>query len=101
MNKQEHLLTVFAEELGELATEILALQKHVHKSLRFGIDDNHPHFASNRDRIEEEWQDVLGCIEKLREVEINIKPDIRAINAKISKIEKYLTYSKTNGTLSD
>lgn len=39
MDKQEHLMTVFAEELCELAVELLELQQHMLKAQRFGIDE--------------------------------------------------------------
>lgn len=99
MNKQEHLMTVFAEELGELATEILDLQKQVFKALRFGIDEQRDLPTSNRERIQSEWNDLLGCIDKLKEVGIELYPDAEAIEAKKTKIDKYCQYAKEQGTL--
>lgn len=99
MNKQEHLMTVFAEELGEVAIELLELQKQIFKAQRFGIDEQRDLPTSNRERIEAEWQDLLGAMEKLRDVGINLKPDIGAINAKMDKVERYCEYAKSLGAL--
>lgn len=99
MNRQEHLLVVFAEELGEVATELLSLQKQVSKALRFGIDEQRDLVTSNRERIQAEWQDLIGTMEKLAEVGINLIPDSTAISAKIEKVEKYCRYAETLGVL--
>lgn len=101
MNQQEHLITVFAEELGEVAVELLSLQKQLFKAMRFGIDEQRDLPTSNRERIEAEWQDLLGSVEKLRGASINLMPDIDAIQAKMMKIDKYMAYSKELGTLTD
>lgn len=100
MNKQEHLMTVFAEELGEVAMELLELQKQIFKAQRFGIDEQRDIPTSNRERIEAEWQDLLGSVEKLREVGICLQPDIAAIAAKMAKVDRYCDYAQTLGTLS-
>jgi len=100
MNKQEHLMTVFAEELGEVAMELLELQKQIFKAQRFGIDEQRDIPTSNRERIEAEWQDLLGSVEKLREVGIYLQPDIAAIAAKMEKVERYCDYAKSLGALS-
>lgn len=92
-------MTTFAEELGEVATELLSLQKQVFKALRFGIDEQRDLPTSNRQRIEAEWQDLLGCVEKLREVGIDLKPDIAAISAKMNKVERYCVYAESLGTI--
>jgi hypothetical protein len=99
MNKQEHLMTVFAEELGEVAMELLELQKQIFKAQRFGIDEQRDIPTSNRERIEAEWQDLLGSVEKLREVGICLQPDIAAIAAKMAKVERYCEYAQSLGTI--
>lgn len=99
MNEQEHLLVVFQEELGELAIELLNLQQHISKALRFGIDEQRDLPTSNRERIESEWNDLLGSLSKLQSVGINLKPDIEAINKKMEKIDKYVLYAKDQGTI--
>lgn len=99
MKSQEHLMTVFAEELGEVAIELLELQKQIFKALRFGIDEQRDLPTSNRERIEAEWQDLLGAVEKLRDAGINLTPDIAAIHAKMAKVDKYMAYAKDLGTI--
>jgi hypothetical protein len=101
VNKQEHLMTVFAEELGEVAIELLELQKQIFKAQRFGIDGQRDIPTSNRERIEAEWQDLLGSIEKLKEVGICLQPDVAAIAAKMAKVDKYCAYAKSLGALND
>ncbi|MCG7931986.1 MAG: hypothetical protein N0E44_18290 [Candidatus Thiodiazotropha lotti] len=100
MNTQEHLMVVFAEELGEVGAELLDLQKQVFKALRFGIDEMRDLPTTNRQRIEAEWQDLLGAMEKLRTAGIDLKPDIEAINRKMEKVDKYCAYAEELGTLS-
>lgn len=101
MNTQEHLMTVFAEELGEVAIELLDLQKQLFKALRFGIDEQRDLPTSNRERIEAEWQDLLGAVEKLRDAGIELTPNIQAIQTKMAKIETYCDYARDLGTLKD
>lgn len=101
MDTQEHLLVTFAEELGEVAVELLVLQKQLCKALRFGIDEQRDLPTSNRERIESEWQDLLGSVEKLRAHGINLTPDVRAIVAKMKKIDKYCEYARSEGTITD
>lgn len=99
MTEQENLLNIFKEELGELAIEILSLQQQVSKALRFGIDEQRDLPTSNRERIESEWNDLLGSIKKLQSVGINLKPDLNAIEKKMRKIDKYTDYSIRLGTV--
>ena len=100
MNQQEHALTIFAEELSELATEFLSLQKQTMKALRFGIDEQRDLPTSNRDRIEAEWQDLLGSVEHMRKHGISLTPDLAAIRAKLAKIDRYCDYAESLGALS-
>lgn len=99
MNHQENALIIFKEELGELAMEILSLQQQVSKAVRFGVDEQRDLPTSNRERIETEWQDLLGSMQKLRAVGVNLQPDLKAINAKMQKIEKYTEYGESLGTV--
>lgn len=100
MNQQENALVIFAEELGELAAEMLDVQKNVMKALRFGIDEQRDLPTSNRERIESEWQDLLGSIKNLEKHGIALRPDMAAIDAKLGKIERYNDYSESLGTVS-
>ena len=99
MNEQENLLVIFKEELGELAVEILMLQQQVSKAIRFGIDEQRDLPSSNRERIESEWNDLLGSIIKLKTVDINLIPDLEAVTRKMRKIDKYTDYGKSLGVI--
>lgn len=93
MNHSEHLLTVLAEECGEVAHE-------VHKALRFGLSDHSPHDATqttNAERIEFELGDLLAVVDLAVEAGLIRRP---APNGqKAAKVERFMTYAKNNGTL--
>lgn len=89
MTRLEHLLTIGAEECAEIA-------QRLSKSLRFGLDEIEPgQFLSNRQRVIEEVNDLLAALSMADLV----RTDGQAIAAKVTKIEKYLTYSAQQGTL--
>jgi len=93
MTEDQNAMLIFIEELGEVAIELLKLQNHVSKAIRFGIDEQRDLPISNRDRISAEWNDLLGSMEVLAKRGITLKPDIAAITAKVEKIERYTNYS--------
>jgi hypothetical protein len=97
MNEQQNALKVFEEELGELAIEILKLQQLVSKAIRFGIDERRDLPTTNRERIESEWNDLLGSMQNLGKAGINLMPNIAAITRKVEKIERYTEYGKQLG----
>lgn len=97
MTEQENLLVIFKEELGELAMEILSLQQQCSKAIRFGINEQRDLPTSNLERIEVEWNDLLGSMQKLTTVGINLTPNLESIAKKMQKIDKYTDYSKTLG----
>lgn len=99
MDEQQNALKVFEEELGELAIEILNLQHEVSKAIRFGIDEQRDLLTSNRERIEAEWNDLLGSLENLSKIGLTLMPNLDAVAAKIAKIERYTDYSKDLGTV--
>lgn len=99
MTPEQNALKIFEEELGELAIEILQLQQQVSKAIRFGIDEQHDLPTSNRQRIESEWNDLLGSLEHLSKVGIDLKPDLELVSRKIEKIERYTKYSVNLGTV--
>ena len=99
MDEQQNALKVFEEELGELAIEILKLQQNVSKAIRFGIDEQRDLPTSNRERIEAEFNDLLGSLDHLRKTGITLEPDFEAIAAKVAKIERYTKYSIKLGTV--
>lgn len=93
MTAKKDALILFGEELGELATEILKLQNSVSKAVRFGINDVYED-VSNHERIQEEWNDVLGSIVNLHSTGIDLSPRVMDIAAKLRKIRKYDAYAK-------
>lgn len=97
MTEDQNALLVFAEELAEVATELLLLQNQVSKAIRFGIDEQRDLPTTNRERITAEWNDLLGTVQVLAERGIELKPDIEAITAKVAKVERYTEYSKHLG----
>lgn len=97
MTEDQNALLVFAEELAEVAVELLKLQNQVSKAIRFGIDEQRDLPTSNRERITAEWNDLLGAVEVLAKRGIDLKPDIDAIAAKVAKVERYTGYSKELG----
>lgn len=97
MDKEQAALKVFEEELGELAIEILKLQQNVSKAIRFGVNEQRDLPTSNKDRIEEEWNDLLGSLRNLANVGVELKPNVAAVYKKMAKIEKYNDYSKLLG----
>lgn len=109
MTEQDNALLVFKEELGEFAVELidlqglitktLELQKLCSKAMRFGIDEQHDLRKSNRERIQSEWNDLLGSVQILAKHGINLSPNLQAIAAKMQKIEKYANYSIEQGTV--
>jgi len=101
MNEKQNALKVFEEELGELAIEILHLQQQVSKAMRFGIDEQRDLPTSNRERIESEWNDLLGSLVNLQLHGIELTPDVDAIAKKVGKITKYTSYSRQLGEVSN
>ena len=97
MNKTEHLLVCLMEECAEI-------QKSTAKALRFGLDDHAPDSEStNAEDIAIEIHDLLAVIEMLKEE--NIIPEAclqdskSMIEKKKEKINKYMEYAVTRGTL--
>lgn len=101
MNRKEHILTIIAEECGEVAQRIT-------KMLRFGVDEVtpglEPHLDNNY-RFYKEFADLLGMVEMAEDEGILISPDddlmIKWKNDKVEKVEKYMEYSQKMGTLEE
>lgn len=92
MTRTEHLLVILMEECAEI-------QKEASKALRFGLDDHHPDYESNRKRLANEMADFMGIVEMLQDENDLELIDYEKVNAKKIKVEKYLEYSKNCGTL--
>lgn len=99
MNRDEHLLTVIAEEAVEVA-------QRATKALRFGLHETQPGQArSNAIRL---WHEVCylqaaltmlvdsGALARLPQQE-----EARLVADKIKKVEQFLAYSRQLGTLED
>jgi hypothetical protein len=103
MNRQEHLLAIAEEECAEVA-------QRCSKALRFGLDEvQEGQPLNNRARIIYELTDLLATLEILGvvrfvdafdgSVAVAIDAGYAAIDAKRAKIEKFLDYSASVGTL--
>ncbi len=98
MNRSEHLFTIVGEEGSEIA-------QRASKVARFGITEVQPgQTLDNRARLLGEFADLCGALElafpgsDIVEMVTVLRPDI---DAKKVKIEKFLEYSKQQGTLID
>jgi NTP pyrophosphatase (non-canonical NTP hydrolase) len=98
MNRLEHLLTILGEECAEVA-------KEVSKANRFGLSDHQPgqpETETNRKKLTEELNDLMAIADMLYdEGHIDDFLEISKMENKKKKVEKYLKYSKTRGTLND
>jgi hypothetical protein len=96
MTRQEHLLTILAEECVEVA-------QRASKCLRFGATEIQPgQDEDNAIRLIHEWWDLLALIGMCKED--GILPERPPgfpewIQAKREKVEKFLAYSREQGTL--
>lgn len=95
MNRTEHLLTICAEECAEVA-------QRCSKALRFGAGEiqNEQH-QTNAERITEEVNDLMAVLSMMITEKIIPPVNYNRINDKEKKIEKYLRYSKSIGTLNE
>lgn len=108
MNKQEHLLTILGEECSELHQDIC-------KALRFGMNDTPPNGKlDNTQLMFKEFNDILAMAEMINEY-VTTKPwdgvtytskgilyrDDKMVEDKKTKVEKYLEYSRSKGTLTE
>ena len=92
MNRQEHLLIILAEECAEV-------QQAVTKALRFGLDDFYKVLPTNRQKISEELGDLFGVYQMLISEGVLKSHTEAAVLQKKEKIEKFLLYSESKGTL--
>lgn len=96
MNRLQYLLTKLAEEASEISQIAL-------KTQQFGLDEKLPgQDLTNLDRIEMEFNDLLGVVELLnQEFGCNIQKDWARIEAKAVKIDKYYQYSVECGQVKE
>jgi len=93
MNRREHLLVILAEEASEV-------QKVIAKILRFGPNSDYDGIT-NREKLQNEFNDFLGVAELLKEEGIVVTRDTNLVIRKQDKVEKFLLDSKRIGTLED
>lgn len=95
MNLTEHLLQIASEECSEVSHRIS-------KALRFGLQEvqkNQP--LTNAERIALEFDDLLSVMEILRDNHLVPESKPGQVQGKKVKIQKYLNYSRQQGTLQD
>lgn len=100
MNRQEHLLTIMAEECVEIA-------QRISKALRFGLAEIQPdQELSNAARIRREFCDLWAVAQMVEEESghhvrphFNSNSDQRAMREKMDKVERFLELSRREGTL--
>jgi len=93
MNKNEYLLSCISEECNEVG-------KQVSKILRFGGDDIPPNSSKNNTALLiEEITDLVAVIELYFNQPITNLVEDEAVLNKITKLQKWMEYSKTQGTL--
>jgi len=97
MTENEHILTTLGEEGVEIS-------KEVSKALRFGLDDidpRDPQGPSNKGKIIDEINDLLGVVDLL--VERGILPtwwfSKHQQSAKREKVLKFIEIARSKGTI--
>lgn len=99
MSEHQNYMLIVQEELGELAMELIHLQQTISKTMRFGMAEQRPGYKTNIERIQDEFNDVLGSLVKLRQYGIDLAPDCDKIVAKAEKVTEYTGYSKKLGVI--
>ncbi|TET23414.1 MAG: hypothetical protein E3J78_02280 [Candidatus Cloacimonadota bacterium] len=95
MTKQEHLLVCLSEECNEVIHA-------VSKTLRFGPDEIWPKMEqTNIERVRIELNDLMAVVTMLEGEGFNLTRTAGEMVAKQKKVEKYIEYAKTLGTLKD
>lgn len=92
MTEQEHLLICLMEECGEVI-------QACSKALRFGLDDDHqaanPAIVSPRLYLQKELNDLAAVADLFQADWI----DEAMIDTKKSKLESFMEYARSKGTL--
>lgn len=96
MTRIEHLLTLLSEECNETG-------QRASKAIRFGLNETQEgQELTNAQRIQYEFCDIIAVVALLKEEGIIDSKTFdmeEAIKLKKIKIEKWLEYSKTCGTI--
>lgn len=98
MNKEQHLLVMLMEECDEVS-------QRASKALRFGINEvQEGQPLTNAQRIMYEFADLVAIVELLEEENLLGSDEVtfqRAVALKKEKVKKWLSYSKSVGTLTE
>ena len=95
MTREEHLLTIVAEECAEVA-------QRATKGLRFGLTDpagTQEGELSNKERLLQEYGDLIAVMRMLFPEEFSHITPTEYQLKKVERIEKYLILSKQIGKL--
>jgi len=93
MTRQEHLLTIIGEECAEV-------HQRCSKALRFGLQEVQPgQSLTNAQRIIQEFNDLVTVVKMMGEDFTKGAFDLKEMEAKENKVEKYLLYSAECGTV--
>ncbi len=92
ISELQHLMAKLASEASELSHAVL-------KGIEFGIDHPYPDGKTILQKIEEEYNDVLGVVKMLNELGflINARDDL--IKAKVTKVTDYMGVAQAHGVL--
>ncbi len=93
MNEIQFALVKAAEECTELAKELLKAAQYGHETF------NHKHNEFTLDMINDEYNDVLGCIAHLNNVGVKIRHDADKVSARVDKIYKNMSAARAEGSL--
>ena len=98
LNRSEHLLTVLAEEAGEVV-------QAVSKAIRFGLDETYEkkQEGTNAERLAKELADLAAVVDALVEEGVwSYRPyeSVADKRAKREKLEHWMRYSDSLGLLS-
>jgi hypothetical protein len=92
VTKQEHLLTILAEECSEVI-------KEVSKCLRFGMEDKGVRMEyTNGERLHTELVDLVSTIKLLHQEKV-LKYRPTSFQKKIERTERYIQYAIEKGTI--
>lgn len=104
LNKEEHLLVIFSEELTEVQQNITKVQQAITKALRFGLQDGYPgKETTNAQDIMIEFHEVEAVLKLLvanGSLEAPNNPEALR-EAKIKRIARYMEYAREKESLEE
>lgn len=111
MNTKEHILVCVNEEAVEIsqvamqmALSASRMAQVADKALRFGVDDARPGTdLTNRKELVREFNDLIGTLELLQEVGIELPGlfERAEIDAKKARVKTWMSYAEKVGTLNE